>query len=169
MVINYTLTKEDYIQFNLKQLSASNKNRRRMALQMMVPMVLTLAIFLFYFFKGSLKVSTGIILTVLFLAWPFIYIYTFKRAVKKRLNQFIDQNLEDLNLGDKTLTITDKGLKDSESFRAFKNLYRIEESQGYYFFHQTDSAAIILPKRALSPQEDQELKAILAGYGLGAQ
>lgn len=162
MEINYTLEKEDYLQFNLKQLTHNKRTKRAMIIQMIIPTLVILAITIFFGIKGELSpLRLGLCVFLLF-AWPFVYIKFFKSSVKKRLIRIIDKKADELNLGKRTLRIDEKGLRDVHGNLPFTHLHHIEESKGYYFFHETIDAAYILPKRDLTQEQDQYIRQLLS-------
>lgn len=160
MEIQYTLEKEDFIQFNLKQLSMDPKTRRAIGGQVILPILVILALTIFNYVQGTLSTLRLVLSVALMVAWPFFYMTFFKRGVKKRLSKIIDQKADGLNLGPRTVFIDEKGLKDSLGLLPFHSLHHLEESQGYFFFHQTKDAAYILPKRDLSQEQIDYVKEI---------
>lgn len=161
MEIKYMLEKEDYLQFNLKQLSRHKKTKRAMGIQIILPMIVLLVMGLFLGLKGQLNLFKIGVLVLLLVAWPFIYIRFFKRSLKKRLLRIIDQREKELHLGPRTLRIDEKGLRDVYGSLPFTRLHHIEETVGYYFFHETEEAAYILPKRDLNQEQLDYIKNLL--------
>lgn len=162
MEIKYTLEKEDYLQFNLKQLSSDKRTKKSMGIQMLIPMLILVVLGIFFLATGAMTLAKGGLLLVLLIAWPFIYVNFFKKSVKKRLIRIIDQRAKELNLGPRTLRIDEKGLRDVHGSLPFSRLHHIEESKGYYFFHETQDAAYILPKRDLTQEQVDYITNLLA-------
>lgn len=161
MEIHYTLEKDDYLNFNLKQLSTDEKIKRAMASQIFIPVLVILALVAWYWYKDQLSpLRIGVFLFLL-VAWPLLYLKLFKYTITKRLKSIIDQRAKELNLGERTLYIDEKGIKDQYGNLPFTHLHHIEEGKNYYFFHETREAAYILPKRDLSQEELDYISSIL--------
>lgn len=165
MEINYTLTPEDYIQFNFKQFSQNDKMKRSMMIQLMVPILVVLAILIFRIVQKTVTTGFIIFIVAAIVLWPIIYTYFFKRTLRRRLEKITRERASELDLGPRSVFIDENGLREEKSILHFSDLIRIEETVGYYFFHQTEDLAYILPKRDLSEEEIEYIRSLLRRIG----
>lgn len=163
MKVNYTLKKEDYVNFSISQMGRDGKTKRTMALQMVIPMAVALIILIFQLTQGRLKTSHGIFLLVFIVGWPIIYRTLFRHTIKSRLISYLDKHEDRLGLGPKTMEFTQEGIGSSGDFFPLSSLHKLEETPDYYFFFVSPTSALILPKRDLDPASDQALRKILEG------
>lgn len=166
MEINYTLTPEDYIQFNFKQFGQNDKMKKTMMAQLTIPILVVLAILIFRFVQKTVTTKFIIFIVAAIILWPIIYTYFFKRTLRRRLEKITRDNADELDLGPRTVFIDEKGLREENSILRFHDLIRIEETVGYFFFHQTEDLAYILPKRDLSEEEIDHVRKTLQKIGV---
>src|SRR5699024_12804867 len=72
----------------------------------------------------------------------------------------------ELDLGPRKVFIDEHGLKEEKAILHFQDLIRIEETVGYFFFHQTEDLAYILPKRDLTDKQIEYIRATLRKIGV---
>jgi len=166
MEINYTLTPEDYIQFNLKQFSQSNQLKKSMMIQLIIPILVAIALFLFRLFKKTLTTGFVIFIVAAIVLWPIVYTFFFKRTLRRRLEKITKEKAAELDLGPRKVFIDEHGLKEEKAILHFQDLIRIEETVGYFFFHQTEDLAYILPKRDLTDKQIEYIRATLRKIGV---
>ncbi len=166
MEINYTLTPEDYIQFNFKQFSQSNDLKKSMMIQLMVPILVVLAVLIFRIVKKSVTTPFVIFIVAAIIVWPVVYTFFFKRTLRRRLEKITKERADDLDLGPRKVFIDEHGLKEEKSMLRFQDLIRIEETVGYFFFHQTEDLAYILPKRDLTDDKIDYIRQTLRKIGV---
>lgn len=155
MEIEYELTKDDLVEFNLyslaKSLKVNNRIWKSISLIIIVIVVFTLTVHLI----SKDAVYTGI--DLIFLS-VFIYLHWFyfsNRGMRKRIVRVIEK-LNDIVPNDDIcrhkVSISNDGLTDSTDYdriTAFWHGVReIKQSDKYLYLSQTKAKAFIVPKRA---------------------
>lgn len=142
----FTVTEEDYFTYQWHLFKKNPTAKRTMRIQMITPIAVFLAIGIYYVatkkpVKGLLPLAVALVL------WPFLYQFFFNRSMKKRLKQLIKKMEKDLPIGQHTVLIDEKGLKDKKLFVAYDDIrYAVENENFVYIFYKDSTQAYLLPK-----------------------
>lgn len=150
MKIDYQLTKQDYIDFNMNYMSNSKSVKRLfIAQRYILPIIFLLMPFMLirvtsiplgYWFKGFLVCSV---------LWVIFYPKYFKWSVSKRIIKMLDDGDNKDMLGKRSLSLTEKGIIDcstlSESKTDWSAIEKVTQTQKHIFIFISSVAAYILP------------------------
>ncbi|MBU3143700.1 YcxB family protein [Clostridium sp. CF012] len=161
MKIDYQLTKQDYIDFNMNYMSNSKSVKRLfIAQRYIVPIIFLLmpvmlirvtSIPLGYWFKVFLVSSV---------LWIIFYPKYFKWSVSKRISKMLDEGENTDMLGKRSLTLTEKGIIDcstlSESKTDWSVIEKITQTQKHIFIFISSVAAYILPVHVFNNENEKK-------------
>jgi hypothetical protein len=171
MKIDYQLTKQDYIDFNMNYMSNSKTIKRLFIAQryivpimfLVIPFVLirVTSIPFGYWFKGFLV--SGVL-------WVIFYPKYFQWTVSKRIIKMLDEGDNTDMLGKRSLSLTEKGIIDcstlSESKTDWSVIEKITQTQKHIFIFISSVAAYILPVHVFKNENEKKrfmdkLKAVI--------
>lgn len=159
MQINYNLTEEDYVNFNVfhiknSKLAISNLRRRRF----LAPL---LFIIIAYVFSDVTKLpfipvlAVTIILGVL---WVIFYPKMFYGRITRKSQKAVDSGKIKPLLGDHEMKITKDGIVDSTNYgkttAKWSDVTNFAENPAYFYLYISSVSALILPKRDLGEIEN---------------
>lgn len=169
--IDYTLTKEAYLEYNLYYMKRSASIKRMVLfVQYGLPLLLILFLAVLYFFSLISMANASAISAVAYGVCVFLYPGIFTRSMKRRLRKMIDEGAGREFIGEHTLTWHDDYLQDTFSGNVFQVPYhhveKIIENAGSLYLFIGPMLAFVLP---LSVFRDGEQKtaflALLADRG----
>ena len=158
MKINYNLTEEDYINFNMFHIKNSKTGRRSLNIQRLLTPIFFLA------FAFMLSIVSDMPLRPLFtvfllisIIWILFYPKYFYRLIRKNTKKMIKEGKNDGLLGDRCLTMTAAGFVDKSSNGETKGTWSSitsfkEDNENFYLYNSSVSA-YILPKREVTNVE----------------
>ncbi|MDO5302263.1 MAG: YcxB family protein [Tissierellia bacterium] len=161
MPIQFTITEEDYIELNLRNLHQNPKANRAIAIQLFIPILIFGLIFAFLFFTGKLTFRSGAVLVGLAIAIPVVYVLTLKKLLSRRLKKVLRRDPQGVDLGERSAQIHDWGIEDDGSKLVFTHLHHIEENKAYFYFFQREDDAYIIPKRDLSEEQIRYIQKVI--------
>ncbi|WP_235674879.1 MULTISPECIES: YcxB family protein [Bacillus cereus group] len=162
MQIEYTLTEQDFIAFNLHYARHSKTVKRSLVFQHYIVASIFFAVPLSVFFIGPPgQVYTG--LPVIFLLagviWILFYPKYFYNHIKRNLEKMIREGSYSNLLGKHNLQITDEGIIETnsggETKRNWKGIEKIEENEAYIFIYVGSMSANIVPKTAFARENSK--------------
>lgn len=165
MAFPFSLTKEDYIAFNLYTYGQSHTLQRSLLLIRLMGLIYLVLPFVMFWITGEFLPGFFILFAILAVLWflyiPRYYHWSTRRRLHKMLNEKETQSL----FGEMTLYLTAEGLRDEKpsgevSKVPWSGVNKIGETDNYLFFYVNPVAAYILPKRAV--QGDQGLSVLKA-------
>lgn len=154
MELNYKLTEEDYVDFNVFHAKNSQTVQKQVKLQrILVPlMYIVLAVLAANFFDMPFLVLF-IPFLVAAILWFLFYPVYFYRLIKRNVAKMIREGKNDAVLGQHTMIFTDQGLREispkgemSVSWSGIENYG--EDDSGFYLYN-SGMSALIIPKREL--------------------
>lgn len=155
MKIEYSIEKEDYIDFNMDQFKNSKDLKKIFILQKGV-ISSTFLVFILYLYKYTERPLYQFLLVygVILIGWIIFESLIIGFLVKKKLELESKQNVE--LFGEKSLDIKDEGLYDLSGEEILKiewsDVKFIDESKDYLFIFVVTSLGYIIPKRYLTDE-----------------
>lgn len=158
MQVNYELTKEDYIDFNMYHGLRSKTVKKSMFLQQYIlPIVYLIVPFFLEDFKSpKFKYCMGVFI-VIAISWIILYKKYLKKYMRKRIVKMIDEGDTSKNFGNKVMILSEEGIEDigknDQSKLKWEGIYKIEESDKHIFIYKNSMSAYVVPIRALDNKE----------------
>ncbi|WP_033542146.1 YcxB family protein [Planococcus sp. CAU13] len=158
MELNYKLTEEDYIGFNLFHAKNSKAIKKQITLQrILVPvMYIVLAILAAYFLDVPFLVLFIPLLAVAIL-WFLFYPAYFYRLIKRNATKMIREGKNDALLGQHTMIFTEHGLREispkGEMSLSWSGIENYGEDDSGFYLYNSGMSALIIPKRELRDTE----------------
>ncbi len=161
MQINYELTKQDYIDFNLYHISYSKTSRQALFIQRYITsLIFLLAPFVVARFTEIPLEYWLVTFAITYLLWVFFYPKYFKRVVGKRVSKMVDEGKNVDLLGYRTVTIDAEGLHSksdvSESTIKWSSVENVVETKEHIFIYVSAISAHIVPFRIFETDKDKE-------------
>lgn len=161
MELEYSLTEEDYVQFNIEHGKKSPFLRKRILLQRIFgPIIFIIAPFLIQGFSDIpfwyWFTLFGITSILWFVYYPKYTNWEIKRGIMKMLEEGDNENL----LNHRKLTLRVDGIQQISEHNVvntpWEQIDSIWETEDYLFLYISSLSAYIIPKRAFNSKEDQE-------------
>jgi hypothetical protein len=160
MKINYDLTKEDFIEFNMHHFSKSKSIKRTLFIERYVISIMFLIIP--FIFKGkstmSLPVYYGSSL-LLFVGWIVFFPKYFKYSVKKKLERMLNSEENSKMFGPQSLSITDAGISESEDLEKSKfsmgDIEKVDVTEKAIYIYISSANAYVIPVRAFKTHSEK--------------
>ena len=161
MKIDYQLTKQDYIDFNMNYMSNSKTVKRVFVAQRYItPIIFFLVAFV------MTKVTTIVAgnlyrgAIVCYGLWIAFYPTYFRWASSKRILKIIAEDKSEEMLGKRCLTLTEKSIfnltPSGESKTDWKDIKKITETQKHIFIFISSASAYILPARVFKNEDEKK-------------
>jgi hypothetical protein len=160
MEIEYNLTEEDYLHFNLFHIKNSKTGKKSLLIQRLIgPVIFIMAAFIFAEIDEELSftllLSIFIILSIL---WYLFYPKYFFGYVKRHTKKLISEGTNNGLIGKHVMTLDESGVTDisttSETKVNWSGIQELKEDKEYLFLYNSAVSACILPKRDLENPED---------------
>jgi hypothetical protein len=161
MKIEYDLTKQDYIDFNMHYIENSPKLKRSLFIQRFV-IALVFLIFPFIFSKnsGTPFLPSFIVYGVIFILWVLFYPKYYRTIAKKRIIKLIDKGGSAIQLGHRSITLNEEGLEEfseqGESKSSWSSIERIEETENHIYIFIGSTNAYLVPIRAFEGRTQKD-------------
>lgn len=158
MEIKYTLTEEDYINFNLFHLKNSKTAMNALKIQrLLIPILyLIVGFILAKVSEGPLFLWLSIFL-LLGIAWYFFYPKYFYHSVMRRVRKMLKEGKNEGLLGEHLMTVSEEGIHDisssGETSVKWPSIENFTEDEHNLYFYNTSLSAYIIPKRELQNVE----------------
>ncbi|MDF2531897.1 MAG: hypothetical protein K0Q65_1478, partial [Clostridia bacterium] len=108
LIVEYELTKEDYIAFNMHHIDHSPTIKRSLFVQRYVVALVFLAFpFIFSNISGAPLLLSLMVYGAIFIAWIIYYPRYFMTTTKKRILKMIDEGSSDNLFGPRSMTLTE--------------------------------------------------------------
>ena len=153
MKIDYTLTKEDYIAYNIHHIEHSPTLKRSINIQR-YGLALIFLIFPFII-AGFTQIPLQLWLIVygtVFIVWIRFYPKYFVNSTKKRILRLIEEGNNSSLFGPRSIIMTEEGVEEiseqGESRVTWNFIDRIEETQDYIYIYTSSVNAYVVPVRA---------------------
>lgn len=158
MQINYSLTEEDYLNFNMFHIKNSKTAINAMKKQRFLPPILFLI--LSFVFSAAGDVSfLGMFITFFLISilWVIFYPKYFYSYVIRNTKKMVKEGKNGDLLGNHTMMMTKEGIVDSTSIGETKvnwsGMMNFKEDNDYFYLYNSSISAYIIPKRELKDIE----------------
>ncbi|WML32939.1 YcxB family protein [Clostridium sp. OS1-26] len=150
--IEYDLTREDYIEYNMNHMATSKTMKRTLFIQQYI--ISLMFIVAPFFFVRITKAPFKFWLTVFlitYLLWVIFYPKYFKLVVKRRINKMLDEGKQENLFGRYSILITHEGILENsnmgQSNTNWNAVERLIETEEYIYIYISPVNAYIVPKR----------------------
>ncbi|MGG3471093.1 YcxB family protein [Neobacillus pocheonensis] len=166
MEIQYHLTEEDYLHFNLFHVKNSKTAMRALNIQrFLLPVVFIIAAYLFSKFGDLSVMEAFIVYAIVAILWIMFYPRYFYRHITKMSKRMMKEGRNEGLLGDHVMKLTDEGIVDSTSNGETKvnwsGIFEMKEDDDNIYLYNSGVSAYILPKREL--KDVAEVRRFLVG------
>lgn len=162
MDIKFSLTLNDYIDFNLYHMKHSKSMKRDfIILKYIVPVILLICSFILYHLSGSgdnIRVYFYIVFgtAIYMVIFPRIYVNQIRKGIIKIVNE---GNTEDL-FGEQTISLKENYLENNtvggcEQVK-YDSIKRVEVNKQHVYIYKNAIEAFIIPISAFSSQEEKD-------------
>lgn len=157
--INYNLTEEDYLNFNLFHAKNSKTVTKSLVLQRFLsPIVFLIAAFVFSRITDGSLVGALIIFSGMGILWIIYYPKYFYSLIARQSKKMLKEGKNDGLLGERYMILSDEGIVDSsvngETKVKWAGIKKLEEDSDYFYFYNSSVSAYILPKRMIKNVEE---------------
>ncbi len=168
MKLQYELTKQDFIDFNINFIETSPAMKRSLLIQRFLFPVLLLASPATL--SNLFNVPFQVLMTLfgaLALAWVLFYIKWFKYRIARRSEALIASGKAPGVVGPHELFIAQGVLSDKTSadITRYEHIEKVVESRAHLFVYVSQVMAYIVPKKVFATAEDMEaFKSVLSSF-----
>lgn len=153
MKIEYDLTKEDFIEFNMYRILNSDKVRSSLFKQRyFISLDFLAVVFILSLIAGAPWKLFLPILILIYLLWVTYYPRSFNNKAKRNIEKMIDERNDNSVFGKYTLTIDTEGIVEDSKSKKIKTKWsqvgKIIETDQYIFIKASDTDTFIIPKSA---------------------
>jgi len=154
MQIQFKLTEEDFLNFNLYHVKHSKTATRALRLQQfLIPLLYVLAAFIFSMIGDMPFLFLLVPFLVLSVVWIFLAPKFFYSSVMRNVKKMLKEGKAGGITGNYTMTLTEEGLAEStpieEKKTRWDGITSFQEDDDYFYLYNSAVSAYILPKRAL--------------------
>lgn len=174
MKINFELTKQDYIDFNLFHLDHSKTGRKTLFIQRyIVSLIFILAPFVLRWITEIPFSYWMVVCLAAYILWVINYPKSLKKSVVKRIDKMLSEGKNTSLIGDNDIVINEGCItritKQSESKSAWDTIESVQQNQKNIYIYNSALSAYIIPKRAFENKEDEasfinQVKAYIKNY-----
>ncbi|MDQ7096501.1 YcxB family protein [Desulfosporosinus sp. PR] len=165
MNLEFNISNQDYLEFNLFHLDNSVQLRKSLLISrfFLATMVIGVA---FLAMRGQARPVGYIYFTVLLVLVMTFFKRGFKAVVRKKMEKMIEDGKTIGFVGNCELTLTEEGITANTENNSLKTTWggveRIAENRDYMFIYVGAAAAYIIPVRAFSDsRQKEEFKSII--------
>ena len=161
MKIDYQLTKQDYIDFNMNYMSNSKTVKKLFIAQRYIVPIIFLLIPFIMIKATSIPLGYWVnVFLVCYVLWVIFYPKYFKWTVSKRILNMLDEGENADMLGNRSLTLTEKCIIDSSTLSESKTdwsvIEKITQTKKHIFIFISAVAAYILPVRVFKDENEKK-------------
>lgn len=158
MQIQYELTEDDYIRFNLSHIKRSKTGKRMLLLQRSVGPIIFLGV---AFILSTLLEETNwwlySVYGIFSIVWFLYYPTYFERHIRKQTRRLINERSNEGMIGPHTMELDKSGLCDQNAYGetrvSWSGIKEIVEEEEYLYLYNSSVSAYILPKRGQDIEE----------------
>ncbi len=162
MTLNYNLTEEDYIDFNLFHYNNSPKMKKQNTRQLVaIPVLFFILGTLYVVFTKPDSILAPLIICILgTVVWVLAYPFFVKRELKKQVVTLMKEGKKDELVGEYTLTINEDGIHEKNHARSVKSDYDIIEKismdDKHLYIYNGPMSAFMVPHTAFKSTEEED-------------
>lgn len=154
MNIQYELTEEDYINFNLYHIKNSKTGKRALMLQRFLSPLFFIIVSYVYSMIGNMPfLPLFITFFILSILWIVFYPKYFYRLITRNVRKMIKEGKNEGLIGQHQLKLSEERLVDTSSNKettiTWTGITGFKEDNGYFFLYNSSVSAYILPKREM--------------------
>lgn len=159
--VEYNLTKEDYIAFNMHHMDHSPTVKRSLFIQRYVVALVFLAFpFIFSSISRAPLLLSFIVYGAIFIAWILYYPRYFMATTKKRILRMIDEGSNANLFGPRSMTLNESGVEEisehGESKSSWRSIEKIDETADYIYIYISSINAYLVPIRAFEGRTQKD-------------
>ncbi|MBE1555385.1 YcxB family protein [Sporosarcina limicola] len=159
MEIDYELTEEDYLNFNMFHVKNSKTAMKSLAMQrFLTPIVFLILSYVLSAMGDGSFIGLFITFSITGILWIIFYPKYFYSLIKRNTKKMIKEGKNDGLLGNHHLIMNDEGLVDSTSDRETKvtwsGIKNFKEDNDNLYLYTSSISSYILPKRELNNVEE---------------
>lgn len=162
MEIQFNLTEEDYVAFNMFHIKNSKTAMRALLIQRWIgPLIFITSSFLFSYFAELSFLLLLIIFSIFGVIWYFYYPKYFYNLILRQTKKFIKEGRNDGLIGDHHLHFSDEGIEDitvsGSSQTSWSGIKSFKEDDQNFYLYNTAVSAYIIPKYVLKNADEVRL------------
>lgn len=170
MKIEYNLTENDYINFNIFHMKNSKTLKRTIMInRFLVPLIFLAMPFILNYMSDIPFLYWAISFILVYILWVSLYEKYVYRINRKRIKRILEEKSNEGLIGERVLEIDGENIKitndSGESKFYIKSIKNIIEDKEYIFAYINSVSAIIIPLQAFKDNEDKERFKKLLNYG----
>lgn len=159
MKLEYEITKQDYIDFNIYHMNHSITMKRSLFIQrFFIPIIfLILPIFLVKITDTPLLYWFGVFI-ISFVLWIIYYPKFFKKSVERNISKMLEEGKTTGILGNHIFLYTEEGVVDKTEFSetSYNLIEKVVESEAHIFIYVSAVMAYIIPIRIFGSVDEKE-------------
>lgn len=158
MEITYTITEQDYLQFNLFHMKNSQTAMNALKVQrFLIPIVYMVVAYFFAKLMGDSYILSFVIFGIAAVLWIVYYPKYFYNSVIRRVRKMIQEGKNEGILGEHLMILTEEGIVDKNSTGEtrvnWSGIQDLKEDDQYLYLYNSSVSAYILPKREIENVE----------------
>lgn len=167
MELKYTLTEQDYINFNLFHIQNSKMATKALKIQRYtIPVLYLVLAYIFATIGDSSYILSFIIFSIFGILWFVLYPKFYYRTVIRNVKKMMKEGRNEGLLGEHHMLLTSEGIVDNnttgETKVAWSGIQEVKEDKNYLYLYNSSVSAYILPKREITNLE--ELKSYIKNH-----
>lgn len=160
MTIEYELTTDDYIDFNMYHMDNSEKIKKTIFFQRYImSLILPIAPLIIILTTDKTFGEWYFSFVIVWAAWVIFYEKNFKKSIKKKLLKIADKGGANGIIGNHKLTLTEDKIiehKDEDLSYEKSIINKVGETDKHIFIYISESNAYVVPKSAFNNKEEEE-------------
>ncbi|MDN7242765.1 YcxB family protein [Planococcus sp. N028] len=166
MEINYSITEEDYVDFNLFHARNSKSLKKAITIQrVLIPLIYLLIPVLLSYILDMPFLFLFVPFLVFSILWAVYYPAFVYRNVKRTATKMIKEGKNEDMLGQHTMIFSDEGLREisskGEKTVNWSGIEQLAEDTANFYIYNSAVSAFIIPKKDVKNRK--ELKSYLLG------
>ncbi|PAE37875.1 YcxB family protein [Bacillus sp. 7884-1] len=158
MVINYHLTEEDYLKFNMFHINNSESANKSLKTQRFAtPFVYIIFAYIFANLADIPFLYALIPFLIVGILWVIFYPKYFQTRILSQTKKMIREGKNEGLLGEHTMTLSEDGIVDSnpngETKVNWTGIIKLKEDDSNIYLYNSSVSAYIIPKRELKDLE----------------
>jgi len=168
MTVQFNISKEDFINFNIDHFSKA-KSARAARLRIMFGCPLVFFIITFMLDRFTITATNLISTAAVLLVWStYLYKKVYERTIRQNVIKYIDAGNANDIIGRQKITLLDTGMEESNNTHVQQIEYSLIESilsgHDLYYIYTGNRKAVIIPYSAFENEtERREFISILSG------
>lgn len=160
MRLFYTLTKEDYVEFNICHINNTPALKKTMGVQRIgIGLAFFLMPFVMHKITGINFNLFMITFSIIGFSWIIFYKFIFKLIMTRGVKKMLKKDEENILLGEKVLELKNKKLikitKDKEEELLLDTIIKIIENKNNIYIYVSEIEAYIIPDKAFKDNNDR--------------